>query len=77
MSTISIGPDSAPVSIPINGQAHITVATNPAGAVTAIGIPGPPGPPGPQGPQGNDGNSVIVSDTEPPDPQIGTIWVQP
>lgn len=54
------------------------------GTGTGGGIPGPPGPPGPAGPPGPPGpqgppgeGDVIVSDTAPPDPKVGDIWVQP
>ena len=46
---------------------------------TGGGTQGPPGPPGPTGPPGPPGpaGGVVVSATEPEDPEIGTIWVQP
>jgi hypothetical protein len=56
------------------------------GGGVVIGVPGPPGPegpagpPGPAGPAGPEGaagtDGITVSDTPPPDPVVGQIWVQ-
>lgn len=48
----------------------------PQGPTGATGPRGPQGPEGPQGPSGTGSASVIISDTPPPAPTIGTLWFE-
>lgn len=57
--------------MPAQYKAMVTAPMRPTASVSVTGLPGPPGP------QGPPGVGVVVSDTEPENPQVGTIWVMP